>query len=268
MLYELFTGKRPYEAKNVAQLIEQQEAAHLTSMTSIASDIDPAVENVIRRCLDPDPPKRPETALLVAAALPGGDPLAAALAAGETPSPALVAAAGKTEGMPVKYALGCLAAILICVGATPWLKQHKTAFLQTTSDYPPAVLAQKGRELAASFGYTQRPADTAISLNQRVDLLTWLNLMPQPRQWNLWLNAEAPVSATYRESPTPMVALPDGDISESNPPLTQPGMAEIELDAQGRLRGFFGIPTRQSALPPLLPGCYFQGRAAGLQPFC
>ena len=112
VLYELFTGKRPFEAKNVTALIELQEAAQLKSMTSIAADIDPAVENVIRRCLDPDPLRRPENALLVAAALPGGDPLAAALAAGETPSPELVAAAGKTEGMPVKYAVACLAAIL------------------------------------------------------------------------------------------------------------------------------------------------------------
>jgi serine/threonine-protein kinase len=88
-------------------------------MTSIAADIDPAVENVIRRCLDPDPLRRPETALLVAAALPGGDPLAAALAAGETPSPELVASAGKTEGIAVRYAAACLVTILICIGAIP-----------------------------------------------------------------------------------------------------------------------------------------------------
>jgi hypothetical protein len=78
----------------------------LTSMTSIAADIDPAVEKAIRRCLDPDPAKRPANALSVAAALPGGDPLAAALAAGETPSPELVAAAGKLEGC--------------CACARPW----------------------------------------------------------------------------------------------------------------------------------------------------
>jgi predicted Ser/Thr protein kinase len=243
VLYELFTGKRPFEAKNVTALIELQEAAQLTSMSSIAADIDPAVENVIRRCLDPDPLKRPENALLVAAALPGGDPLAAALAAGETPSPELVAAAGKTEGMPMKYAMACLAAILICLTATPWLKQQKVAFLQTTTDYPPDVLAQKGREMGASFGYAQRPADTALWLNQRLDLLTYLNLLPQPRKWNEWLNSESVVSATYRESLEPMVATPDGGVTAANPPVTQPGMTEFELDAQGRLRGFLGVPT-------------------------
>src|SRR5260370_23759180 len=63
VLYELFTGKRPYDAKNVQQLIDLQYSVNLTSMTSVAADIDPAVEKVIRRCLDPDPAKRPANAL-------------------------------------------------------------------------------------------------------------------------------------------------------------------------------------------------------------
>jgi len=46
--------------------------------------VDPGVEQVVFRCLDVDPAPRPASALAVAAALPGGDPLAAALAAGET----------------------------------------------------------------------------------------------------------------------------------------------------------------------------------------
>src|SRR5215467_14307553 len=99
VLYELFTGKRPYDAGSVQQLIDMQQSMHLTSVTSVAADVDPAVEKVIRRCLDPDPARRPANALSVVAALPGGDPLAAALAAGETPSPEMVAAAGTVEGM-------------------------------------------------------------------------------------------------------------------------------------------------------------------------
>ena len=63
VLYELFTGKRPFDAESVQQLIDLQESVHLTSMTSVAADIDPAVEKVIRRCLDPDPAKRPAGAL-------------------------------------------------------------------------------------------------------------------------------------------------------------------------------------------------------------
>src|SRR5208337_1535321 len=80
VLHEVFTGKRP-----------SGDLSH----PDLASEVD----RVIRRCLAEDPAKRPASALQVAAALPGGDPLAAALAAGETPSPEMVAAAGKHEGL-------------------------------------------------------------------------------------------------------------------------------------------------------------------------
>jgi serine/threonine protein kinase len=33
VLYELFTGKKPFDAKNVRQLLEMQESTHLPSMT-------------------------------------------------------------------------------------------------------------------------------------------------------------------------------------------------------------------------------------------
>ena len=67
------------------------------------------VERVILRCLEKDPAQRSSSVAQVAAALPGGDPLAAALAAGETPSPEMVAAAG-----------GDLAATTVVKGAV-WL---------------------------------------------------------------------------------------------------------------------------------------------------
>jgi len=92
VLYEIFSGKRAFEAKTVGDLLRLQEGAQLTSLTTLAADVDPQVEKVIKRCLSPLPEQRPSTPLAVAAALPGGDPLAAALAAGETPSPELVAA--------------------------------------------------------------------------------------------------------------------------------------------------------------------------------
>jgi serine/threonine-protein kinase len=108
VLYEIFTGKRPYEASSLQHLLAQQEGAQLPNMSSLAADVDPAVEDAIRRCLDPDPLRRPSSALAVSAALPGGDPLAVALAAGETPSPDKVAKSGQTEGLARRYSVPCL----------------------------------------------------------------------------------------------------------------------------------------------------------------
>src|SRR6185503_1890346 len=78
VLHEMFTGKRRGDSQN--------------SLTELVKDLDPAIERIILRCLEEDPKRRPSSALNVAMALPGADPIAAALAAGETPSPEMVAA--------------------------------------------------------------------------------------------------------------------------------------------------------------------------------
>ena len=74
--------------------------------------MDPAVERVILRCLEKEPHERPKSATAVAASLPGGDPLAAVLAAGETPSPEMVAAAGKSVAISPAVGGACLAGIV------------------------------------------------------------------------------------------------------------------------------------------------------------
>ena len=247
VLYELFTGKRPYEAKTVPQLLSQQESGQLVSMTSLAADIDPAVEKAIRRCLDPDPSKRPPGALAVAAALPGGDPLAAALAAGETPSPELVAAAGKTEGMALKYSIPCFLVVLISICATPVIRQHGTTLMHGSLEFPPDVLVQKGREIARALGYAKKPADTNLELEHRQAFISFLQAKPEPRKWDEWLASEAPIMAVYRESLSPLEASPDGYVDENNPPPIDPGMVFERVDGHGLLREFSAVPYKEDA---------------------
>jgi serine/threonine-protein kinase len=105
ILFEIFTGRRAYDAKTLAELKQLHDTTTVATPSSLVQDVDPAVERVILRCLEKDPEQRPASALTVAAALPGGDPLAAALAAGETPSPELLVAAGESIAMPVAPAL-------------------------------------------------------------------------------------------------------------------------------------------------------------------
>src|SRR5215207_2524750 len=83
VLYELFTGRRPF--------VGADHDTPPSKPSSHASGLSPAVEEVILQCLEPRPANRPWSATAVLARLPGGDLLAAAVAAGETPSPRLVA---------------------------------------------------------------------------------------------------------------------------------------------------------------------------------
>jgi predicted Ser/Thr protein kinase len=225
VLYEIFTGKRAYEAANMAELIRLQESAQITSMSSIAAETDPAVEKAIRRCLDPDPAKRPASALMVAAALPGGDPLAAALAAGETPSPELVAASGKTEGLPLKKSLPLALGIAAMIIAVPFARTNVEMHSLVPFELSPDVLAAKIRDDAATFGYTALPADKKYDLHWQWDAINDARKhVKTTDQARLWFQAESPLLLGYRESPLPLVSLPDGEFTEDRPAPVVSGM--------------------------------------------
>lgn len=113
LLYELFTAKRAFTADTFGELIKPRRSdVTPTTPTSIVPDLDPLIEQVIDRCLRRNSDERPSSALQVAAALPGGDPIAAALAAGETPSPEMVAAAPKKGTLRPAVAMAFLAATI------------------------------------------------------------------------------------------------------------------------------------------------------------
>ncbi|HYP06469.1 MAG TPA: serine/threonine-protein kinase, partial [Bryobacteraceae bacterium] len=242
VLYEIFTGRRPYEATSIQQLLSLQEAAQIPNMSSSTADVDPSVEEAIRRCLDPDPLRRPSSALAVSAALPGGDPLAAALAAGETPSPEMVAEAGRTEGLARRYSVPCLLIVIASLFASTAARDATFAMLRTPLDLPPEVLAQESREIATAFGYTRKPADFDLRLEHRRPLIGYLNRRPEPRNWNEWLAYEAPISAQYRESLSSLDAPPSGRVTNDNPAPVRPGMVQVVLDGRGKLREFYGVP--------------------------
>ena len=76
VLYEVFTGKRAHDAESLAELLAlHRGGSSVTTPSSVLPDIDPAIESVILRCLERDPARRPQAALKVSAALPGGDPI-------------------------------------------------------------------------------------------------------------------------------------------------------------------------------------------------
>lgn len=249
VLYELFTGKKPYEAKSIQQLIAVQESVDFAPMSAAAADLDPSIEKVIRRCLDPDPLRRPSNALSVSAALPGGDPLAAALAAGETPSPELVASAGKTAGMAPRYSVPCVAFVLAMMIGLPFYMQNSQAMLIAQLNLSPDVLAQKARETAAALGYTQQPADSFFQLQYAGRLLDYLYQLPAPRDYPGWLSGEAPFRIDYRESLEPLAAPPFGDVTAELPAPIEPGMVRCVLDGYGRLRRFRAVPYEKPAQP-------------------
>jgi serine/threonine-protein kinase len=258
ILYELLTGKRAFEAATLPELIKRREEGTLTSPSTLVRDLDPLIERVILRCLEKDPSARPASALQVAAALPGGDPLAAALAAGETPSPEMVAAAGASEGMRPPFAVALLATVL--VGLLAYCFAYNRFRLQNIvpADKSPDVLIARSQEIIRLLGLPDAAADSAHGFQHDVEYLNYIRDHDKTAtRWNRFASGRpAPLQFWYRQSPLQMQPLDFfgfGEASPSNPALDVTGMMNVVLDLQGRLLEFRRIPRQHDTAPPAQP---------------
>ncbi|MDP8982445.1 MAG: hypothetical protein M3O35_17840, partial [Acidobacteriota bacterium] len=203
--------------------------------------------------LEPDPVKRPASALAVAAALPGGDPLAAALAAGETPSPQMVAAAGEGTGLSARVAVPVFAAVMLGVIVNAVLINRSSALEQMHPPYSPEVLVQKSREIVQRLSYNPNPVDDAHGFSWNGDFIREVELKDKPiPRWNeIVLQRPSLLRFWYRQSDSPMIAdgftddlLTPGIVTPDEPPPIESGMLELALDPQGRLMTFQAMPAQ------------------------
>lgn len=249
LLYELFTGRKAFEAATFGELIKLRRSDPTpTTPTSIIKDLDPTIEKVIDRCIQKDPSGRPASALQVAAALPGGDPIAAALAAGETPSPEMVAAAPMEGGLRPIVAVGLLAAFLGLLALCGWLTKYTAVYRLTPLDEPPEALRARARDMTKQLGYTDPPLDSADGIVLKDDYLKYIAAHDQSlTRWNR-LRTEGPGAYRfwYRQSPRYLNA--SDEIAVDRPALDVSGMTSMYLDMKGRLHWFIGVPPQRE--PP------------------
>jgi serine/threonine-protein kinase len=258
VLYELFTGQRAIEAKNVSELLRKREAG-IVPPSEIVRDLDPAIDRAIFRCLEHDPRARPATALAVSAALPGGDPLAAALAAGETPSPEMVAAAGETSALAPRTAILGLVVTLLFLAAYAALTESAQITSRLPLEKSPDVLVDRARDVARTLGYADTPADTASGFESADDYLRYALDKGEGAAVRERLGTGRPpvLLFWYRSSPRQMVPSGNNDVvSMADPPSTVTNMRTIVLDTGGRLVGFHAVPAQleeSSAAPAAVP---------------
>jgi tRNA A-37 threonylcarbamoyl transferase component Bud32 len=244
VVYEVFTGQRALDAKNLAELIRMREQSGIVPPSALVRDLDPQIETTILRCLRPSPAQRPNSALAVAASLPGGDPLAAALAAGETPSPEMVAAAGTADAVQSHWVTAGLAWIAVALVALTLTYQRVMLINRVPSGKPPAALQDRAQEALAKLGYDTSSHYAAAGLSMSTDYARFIARTTNARdRWKL-LATDRPETLVswYRTSPRPLVALENGAVQATNPPLTVGGMTLTVVDASGRLAEFIAVP--------------------------
>jgi serine/threonine-protein kinase len=266
VLYELFTGKRAYEAKTLAELQAKKEASLPKAPSEIVRDIDPIVERVILRCVEKDPRHRPASAVELARALPGGDPLAAALAAGETPSPEMVAASGSTEGLRPWLAWACLAFILTGIGLMIAQDRLENILYKVPIEKEPAVLVQTSKDILSAAGYTDPPADSAFKFISNTAYMDHVEKNDQSPNRFEKIPALT-IQFWYRQSPLLLfhTGISSG-VELSDPPFTNKKESVVWLDARGHLTGLLVIPSEELSQsgpfpPPDWPALF---TAAGL----
>jgi hypothetical protein len=181
--------------------------------------------------------------------LPGGDPLAAALAAGETPSPEMVAAAPKQGALRPAVAVSLLASVIVLLGTICFLSRYTAMYRITPLNKSPEVLRDRAAELVTKFGYTTPAADSAYGMSLDRDYVNYIHDNDQSRsRWNRLASGQpAAIYFWYRQSPHPFSMSADGNVNEEYPPRDLPGMTTLTLDTLGRLRSFYAVPPARNS---------------------
>jgi serine/threonine-protein kinase len=253
ILYELYTGKKAFTATNLAELREQKESHIPRAISEIREGMDPVVERLIRRCMEKDPNARPASVAQLALALPGGDPLAAALAAGETPSPEMVAASGGKEGLRPALAWMFLAIIVVGILALLPMRDRRLR-LSIPFEKDPVALVERCQSFLQKAGLSGQFKDSAYGFIANNDLLK--HFQDLDTTGKRWKKLDARVNLFwYRQSPEALRASRPtvGSTPPDDPPLQYVGEVFIMIDAEERLVSLRCVPPKQSkveAVPP------------------
>jgi serine/threonine-protein kinase len=249
VMYEILTGRRAYEASSLEELRRKQDEAPPPRPSEFLSDVDPEVERVIMWCLEREPLNRPASARVVARSLPGSDPLEAALAAGETPSPGMVAASGGRGALRPGVAWSLFAVFVASVIGFAAMHRDTTLVGVADPSLRPIVLADRARGMLTELGHAE-PRSTAYGLTRHTGLLEHISSSSDAAdRWNA-LSTGRPTAYTfwYREHTSVMSPLGDpwGRVRLSEPPLSESGMARVRLDQDGRLVSYERVPELTS----------------------
>ncbi len=256
VLYELFTGRATFQADTVAELGSMHASVAPSRPTTHVTTLDPAIERAVLRCLEKDPRERPPSAHAVAAALPGGDPLAAAIAAGETPSPELVAEAGARESLSPASAFGLAVLGLFVLVAGSYWAATMSWIAYVPFDKRPEVLQDRAVEILAELGYTGEAY--ADPVDESWGWLLWNDVMRQVAaddstagRWEAARERPDVGGFWYRQSPGMLQPGPDGvpvltrgRVALTDPLPSTPGEVSVLFDLDGTLRRFEVMPRR------------------------
>jgi len=221
--------------------------AAIDTPSSLAPGVDRAIDRIVEQCLDPDPKARPISALAVAAALPAQDSLQVAIAAGETPSPEMVARSGAHEGLRPRTALLCTSSVFVTLTLFAMLSGRASLIERGRLDKSLDSLDESAQRILSSLGYAGSRQDHAHGF-----FFTgpFLRSQREPSSDGDRVSAvPPPLAYWYRDSPGPFQPrtflccdLVPGQVGMWQPPIHMPGERLVVLDRLGQLRHLQVVP--------------------------
>jgi serine/threonine-protein kinase len=237
IMYELFAGAPVFAADSLPQLLASHQAEKVRP-SSVVNDLDMAVERVILRCLDEEPAERPRSAREILAMLPGRDAVDAAVAAGETPSPQIVAAADVSSTLSGRAASLLFGAVTCGLAAILALTPLAMFYAHVPLDKSPDVLADEAQQVASTIGmpttglrrysWFERDEESLRSRSASAGS-SWRDLRSLVPGAMEYVSYWAPVEVTPRNS--------TGRLQFESPLLLN-WLNRVILDSAGRLKSF------------------------------
>ncbi|MHC5111982.1 MAG: serine/threonine-protein kinase [Planctomycetota bacterium] len=243
VMYEMFTGRPAFDGKSVGEFRKLHESSRPKALSDVVDDIHPDVERIILQCLEKDPRNRPDSALAVAAALPGENILAMALAANVMPSPTMVEAARPQATRLVAPAL--LAAIpLLLLLVVFGLRTLRPQAWEARLDKPPEVLAEQASQFMTSLGVPGESAAFGFCGWREAQRYA-IRAQAGTNETASNLDTDSPILFWYRRSPEAIVPIRAATVflgasrpKLNDPPWHSPGVSSLVLDPGGRVLMF------------------------------
>ena len=159
VIREMLSGQRPPEADSFDELRTLRESSEPPREEDFPIDADPNLVRLVRRCLEPVPSSRPGTARELMTFFPNR--LEAAIAAGQTPSPADIAVGGREGELSAAGAWTFLVVFFVALAVLLLATDRTTLYRRIELSLSPAVLTDRAAAVLAAAGLNDQPGDQA-----------------------------------------------------------------------------------------------------------
>ena len=177
--------------------------------------------------------------------MPGGNPLEAALAAGETPSPEMVAAAPKKGALKPVVAVACLSIVVLLFAFVVFFSSKVRHHEWISLEKSPEVLAERADSIIKKLGYTVAPVDSDYGFGD--EFFSYARAENAPDRWERIRSVQSAVIYFWHRT-SPRYLDPrnwnNSTVWLDDPPNDVAGMTSVFLDVRGRLLEFQAVPPQ------------------------